>query len=73
MIYDIYEQKDLLRIARCRSQEQLQFWLHTNKIPFIRDVQQRILAHSKAVEAAMGVTTQVPKEKPVKLNLETIK
>ena len=55
MIFDFYEQADLLRIAKCRWQSKLIDWLEAHHIPFGYDAHGRVIAHKKAVEAGFGV------------------
>lgn len=59
MIFGIYEQADLFRIAKCGRRATLMDWLHANSIPFSYNSKDEIIAHEKAVEAALGVDSSV--------------
>jgi hypothetical protein len=67
MIFDIYEQSDLFKIARCGRQSTLIVWLTDNKIPYMFDSKQKIIAHKKAVDAGLGVEEDTKPEQKVKL------
>ncbi|MBL4712004.1 MAG: DUF4224 domain-containing protein [Gammaproteobacteria bacterium] len=56
MIFDIYEQRDLFKIAGCRRQRRLVDWLIENHIPYKRNARGEVIAHRNAVEAGFGVT-----------------
>jgi len=55
MIFDIYEQRDLFRIAGCGRQATLKRWLNVNQIPYLHNSKNEIIAHKKAVATGLGV------------------
>lgn len=55
MIFDIYEQRDLFRIAGCGRQSTLKRWLNENQIPYLYNQKNEIIAHKKAVATGLGV------------------
>ena len=57
MIFEIYEQQDLFRIARCGRQSTLKQWLTVNQIPYLHNSKNEIIAHRDAVAAGLGVRT----------------
>lgn len=70
MVFDIYEQNDLFKIANCARQSTLKDWLTLNRILYSFDSKGRIIAHVKAVEAGLGVPSHTAKpDKKVKLYL----
>jgi len=73
MIFDIYEQTDLYAIAGCQRRGSLIDWLNINRIPFITNSKERILAHKSLVDAAMGVipAANTPAEEKVTLGYGT--
>lgn len=61
MIFDIYEQQDLFKIARCGRQSTLVAWLSTNQIPYLHNSKNEVIAHKIAVAASLGVqVTDLP-------------
>ena len=55
MIFDIYEQSDLFRIAKCGQKAKLIEWLKANHIAYSFDSRNNLIAHKKAVDAGLGV------------------
>ena len=71
MIFDIYEQADLYKIAHCRQQSGLTNWLKSMRIPFGYDARGKVIAHRKAVERALGVADiPLPQKEQVVLALD---
>jgi hypothetical protein len=62
MIFDIYEQCDLFRIANCGRQKGLHEWLTQNRITFAYNAKQEIIAHKRAVEEGLGVVVPMQDE-----------
>lgn len=70
MIFDIYEQPDLFRIAKCGRQATLVRWLSEKGIPYTHDAKGKIIAHKRAVEAGLGVEIEASQgDNEVKLYL----
>lgn len=67
MIFDIYEQPDLFKIAKCGRQKTLVAWLNNNHIPHMRDSKNQIIAHKRAVESSLGVEHNERPDDSVKL------
>ena len=64
MIFDIYEQSDLFRIANCGRRSTLERWLNDKMIPFSHDSQGKVIAHKKAVESCLGVEAEPSNDEP---------
>lgn len=58
MIFDIYEQADLFKIADCAQQRALASWLDNNRIPYLYTSKNKIIAHKHAVDAGLGVSSR---------------
>ncbi len=64
MIFDIYTQTDLYKIADCARQTVLTDWLTLNGIPYSRDAKGRIIAHKRAVDAGLGAPEPELQQQP---------